>query len=120
MLQSELRGPVAPVGGPFLFMGDSRLLRVELGPVLARNLHRVVLRQFVFVVGPLEEATLSAQGGGEQVGGIVAERGMERQDGSKKKNMSLSDVIYNNVIANQQQRFALMSANKTIRLHFHS
>lgn len=56
--QSELGGPVTPVCGPFLFMYHSRLLRLELWPVLPRNLHSVVLWQFVFVVGPSEEATL--------------------------------------------------------------
>lgn len=56
----ELGGPVAPVCGPVLFRHDSRLLSLELWPILARNLHRVVLRQFVFVVGALEEAALSA------------------------------------------------------------
>lgn len=40
-------------------MDNSCLLSLELWPVLAGNLHRVVLRQFVFVVGALEEATLS-------------------------------------------------------------
>lgn len=39
-------------------MNFPRLLRLELRPVPAGDLHRVVLGQFVFVVGPLEETTL--------------------------------------------------------------
>lgn len=58
VLQRKLGGPVAPVCGPFFFMDFPRLLRLELRPVPAGDLHRVVLGQFVFVVGPLEEATL--------------------------------------------------------------
>lgn len=58
VLQRKLGGPVAPVCGPFLFVDFPRLLCLELGPVPARDLHRVVLGQFVFVVGPLEETTL--------------------------------------------------------------
>lgn len=64
--ESELRGSVTPVGGPVLFRHDSRLLSLELWPILARNLHRVVLRQFVFVVAALEEATLSGGRAGNQ------------------------------------------------------
>lgn len=66
-LQTELRGPVAPVCGPFLFMDNAGLLSLELWPVLARDLHRVVLRHFVLVVGPSEEATLLARGEVKQV-----------------------------------------------------
>lgn len=80
VLQSQLRGPVAPVRGPFLFMDNSWLLSLELWPVLARNLHRVVLRQFVFVMGPLEEATLWVQEGGEQVGEGEMDGGGERKN----------------------------------------
>lgn len=62
----ELGRPVAPVCGPVLFRHDSRLFSLELWPILARNLHRVVLRQFVFVVGALEEAALSGRRAGRQ------------------------------------------------------
>lgn len=58
VLRRKLRGPVAPVCGPFFFMDFPRLLCLELRPVPTRDLHRVVLGQFVFVVGPLEETTL--------------------------------------------------------------
>lgn len=58
VLQKKLGGPVTPVCGPFFFMDFARLLCLELWPIPARNLHRVVLGQFVFVVGPLEETTL--------------------------------------------------------------
>lgn len=61
--REKLGGPVAPVCGPFFFMDFSRLLCLELWPIPTRNLHRVVLGQFVFVVGPLEETTLE---GGEK------------------------------------------------------
>lgn len=57
-LQRKLGGPVAPVCGPFFFMDFLWLLCLELRPIPARNLHRMVLGQFVFVVGPLEETTL--------------------------------------------------------------
>lgn len=46
--------------GPFLFM-NARFLCLELWPLLARDLHRVVLRQFVFEMGSLEETTLGTQ-----------------------------------------------------------
>lgn len=75
----ELWGPVAPVSGPVLFRHDSRLLSLELWPILARNLHRVVLRQFVFVVGALEEATLV---GGRA--GIQKKQGWMRKEAVKK------------------------------------
>lgn len=75
LLGGDLRGPIAPVRGPFLFMNHSRLLGLELWPVLARNLHRVVLRHFVFVVSPSEKATLS-EGGGEERRGAVERRGV--------------------------------------------
>lgn len=39
-------------------MDFPRFLCLELRPVPTRDLHRVVLGQFVFVVGPLEETTL--------------------------------------------------------------
>lgn len=58
LLRRKLRGPVAPVCGPFFFMDFPRFLCLELRPVPTRDLHRVVLGQFVFVVGPLEETTL--------------------------------------------------------------
>lgn len=58
LLLGELRGPIAPVCGPFFFMDFPRFLCLELRPVPTRDLHRVVLGQFVFVVGPLEETTL--------------------------------------------------------------
>lgn len=63
--KSELWGPIAPVRGPLLFMDTSRLLSLELRPVLTRDLHRVVLRQFVFVLSTSEEATRFWGGGGE-------------------------------------------------------
>lgn len=74
----ELRGTVAPVRGPVLFRHNSRLLSLELWPILARNLHGVVLRQFVFVVGALEEATLSGGRAGNQ-----KKRGWTRKKGKK-------------------------------------
>lgn len=91
MLQSELWCPVAPVRGPFLFMDNSWLLSLELWPVLARNLHRVVLRQFVFVVGPLEEATLSAQERGK------VDRSAEGRGRNEGKNLLMSYAIANHL-----------------------
>lgn len=79
VFQWELRGPVTPVCGPFLFMDNSRLLSLELWPVLARNLHCMVLRHFVFVVGPLEEATLPQERG--QPGGVQTEEKREKREG---------------------------------------
>lgn len=58
VLQRKLGGSVAPVCGPLFFMDFPRFLCLELRPIPTRNLHRVVLGQFVFVVGPLEETTL--------------------------------------------------------------
>lgn len=63
LLRRKLRGPVAPVRGPSFFMDFPRLLCLELRPVPTRDLHRVVLGQFVFVVGPLEETTLEEDRG---------------------------------------------------------
>lgn len=53
----ELGGPVAPVCGPLFLLHHPGLLGVELGPVLAGDLHRVVLRKLVFDVSATEEAT---------------------------------------------------------------
>lgn len=55
---SMLQGPITPVCGPFLFVDASGLLRLELWSKLTRNLYRVVLREFVLIVGTSEEATL--------------------------------------------------------------
>lgn len=62
----KLQGPVTPVRGPFLFVDTSRLLGLELRPMLTRNLHRVVLGKFVFVMAASEEATLSDDGKGKE------------------------------------------------------
>lgn len=81
----ELRGTVAPVRGPVLFRHDSRLLSLELWPILARNLHGVVLRQFVFVVGALEEATLSGGRAGKPEEARVDEERGEKGGEERKK-----------------------------------
>ena len=58
--QGQLGGAIAPVGAPFLLLDGPRLLSGELRSVLARDLHRVILGHLVFVLGPLEKATLLA------------------------------------------------------------